>query len=331
MKELRDGTRFILVASPSDFTNNEWKQRMGNDFVPPPPVHNDYALMKVLFMLRSIAGRKDKKTVKVNLFKYEQPLTPINFSGLKDTDIIFIVGHGDPSGLYALGPDSSKNTLRLVELLTKDGGLITKRKDKKIIILLLSCRAGLGLHKGLSRKLSSALGRDVTVGGAQGFTFGSIRTSYLAQNEVLIRGIPWFMEYEKSIRKNEAENETSAREGKTITIDGKKNEINAFMDVKKAIEKEMKELIAKLQSTEVNNALDEIDKKFRSNWLSLLQTQFEHYALAKKRSNLEFDMWFDLITDGYVWTNGNLTTDQAVDAHLTGDVKPSDAGLSSIR
>ncbi len=322
------GTRYIAVASPSDITNEEWKKRQGADYVPPLPVYNDYALMKVLYMLR-LTGKTTR--VRVNAFKWENPLVPLDFSGLQDSDTIFIVGHGDDKGLYALGPDGKDNAPRLVKILTKDGNLKTKRKDKKIMIHLLSCRAGLGFHKGLARNLYKELGSDVTVGGARGFTFGSVRTSYLAQNEVLIKGLPWLMEYPKSIKQKEAEKETSAREGKTITYDGKKKEIDAFKDEKKLIENQMKDIITKLKSTEVNNALDEVENKFRSDWLGLMRSQFELYAAAKKRSNLEFDMWYDLITDGYVWTNGAKTTDQEVNSLLNGFLSPSDAGLTSIK
>ena len=47
--------RYIAVASPSDLTNEEWKKKAQRDrveYVPPKPVFRDYALMKVLYMLR---------------------------------------------------------------------------------------------------------------------------------------------------------------------------------------------------------------------------------------------------------------------------------------
>ena len=62
---------------------------------------------------------------------------------------------------------------RLVRILTGDGNLKKLRKGKKITILLLSCRAGLGFHKALAKRLSKALSIETTVGGAEGFTFGS--------------------------------------------------------------------------------------------------------------------------------------------------------------
>ena len=76
-------------------------------------------------------------------------------------------------------------------MLTKDGNLKTKRQGKEIIICLLSCRAGLGLHKTIARKLFNKLGGtiDVKVAGAKGFTFGSIRTSSDQQNEVPLSGL----------------------------------------------------------------------------------------------------------------------------------------------
>src|SRR6476659_1343859 len=186
MTDITRASRFITVVEPSTLTDDEWKKIDPNVRLR-PPVHKDYALMKVLYML----GIKDKKTrYPIHLFKYEKPLTPLDFSTLQESDVIFIVGHGDDRGLYALGPDSKTGTDRLIEIMTKDGNLKTKRKDKEIIIMVLSCRAGLGLYKGVARRLTTELGRDVTVGGAIGFTFGSPRTSYLAYNEVLIRGIP---------------------------------------------------------------------------------------------------------------------------------------------
>ena len=51
--------------------------------------YNDYALMKVLYMLRFW-----DKTTRVHAFKWEDPLSPVDFSGLEDNDMIFIVGHG---------------------------------------------------------------------------------------------------------------------------------------------------------------------------------------------------------------------------------------------
>jgi hypothetical protein len=320
-------TRFIAVACPSQLTNDEWKKaRPSRDL--PPPVYNDYALMKVLYTLRLMSS---STRVHVNAFQYDRPLTPLDFSGLQDSDVIFIAGHGDDKGLYAMGPNASRGVDRLVDILTADGNLKKRREGKKITILLLSCRAGLGFHKGLARRLAKKLSIDTIVGGAQGFTFGSIRAGWTAHNEVLIRGIPWFMEYPASIKLREAENETSAREGKTITYDGKKHEIERFLNDKRELEKGLKEVVQQLRSTEVNKALDEIDTRFRSRWLGLLRAQFELYALAKKRSNLEFDMWFDNILDGYLWTDARKTTDREVAALLAGTLAPADGGLTCTR
>jgi hypothetical protein len=53
--------------------------------------------------------------------------------------------------------------------------------------------------------------------------------------------------------------------------------------------------------------------------------------LAKRQSNLEFDMWFDKITDGYLWTDAKKTTDQEVAALLAGTLAPADGGLTCTR
>jgi hypothetical protein len=71
-----------------------------------------------------------------------------------------------------MGPDARGGMDRLVDILTADGNLKKLRTDKKIVILLMSCRAGLGFHKALARRLSKKLSIDTTVGGAQCFTFG---------------------------------------------------------------------------------------------------------------------------------------------------------------
>ena len=233
--DLSRATRFITVACPSQLTNKEWK-RADPSRALPLPVYKDYALMKVLYTLR----RRNLNTpVHVNAFQYEKPLTPLDFTFLRDSDVIFIAGHGNEKGLYTMGPNTSDGMDRLVEILTADGNLERHRRGKEIIIMLLSCRAGLGFHKGLARRLARRLSIDTIVGGAQGFTFGSIRTGPTACNEVLVRGIPWVMEYPGSIPLREAENETSAREGKTITYDGKRTEIERFLNDKRALEKAM--------------------------------------------------------------------------------------------
>lgn len=166
------------------------------------------------------------------------------------------------------------------------------------------------------------------MGGAQGFTFGSVRSTWTARNEVLIRGIPWVMEYPGSIKLADAENETSARESKTITYDGKRTEIEQFLSEKKALEDSMTALVKKLRSTEVNGALDEIDARFRAEWTGMLQSQFELYSTAKRRSTVEFDMWFDHISDGYLWADSKKTTGREVGALITGRLVPAGAGLT---
>jgi hypothetical protein len=88
----------------------------------------------------------------------------------------------------------------------------------------------------------------------------------------------------------------------------------------------MKAIVQQLRSTEVNKALKELATQSGSQWPDLLQEQFVLYFLsAKGRSNLEFDMWFDNPADGYLWTDARQTTDEAVEALLTGNVVPVDA------
>jgi hypothetical protein len=325
--DLSRATRFITVASPSQLTNDEWKRADPRRALP-LPVYKDYALLKVLYTLRH---RPFNTPVHVNAFQYEKPLTPLDFTFLRDSDVIFIAGHGNETGLYTMGPDARRGVDRLVDILTADGNLERHRRGKEIIIMLLSCRAGLGFHKGLARRLARRLSIGTIVGGAQGFTFGSTRTGPTACNEVLIRGLPWVMEYPGSIPLREAENETSGREGKTITYDGKRTEIERFLNDKRALETAMKEVVQKLRSTEVNRALDEIASRFRSRWFDLLRAQFQLYGLAKSRSNLEFDMWFDNITDGYLWADSRRTTDREVAAQLAGALAPADGGLTCTR
>jgi hypothetical protein len=343
MPDLHNATRYIAVAGPSNDANQAWTnwyQQVNGVFTPRPPVHQDYALMKVLYMLGLKADNNAgiptgiRGRTFVHLMTGAAADPPLDFSGLRDSDVIFIAGHGNSSGLYEMGPDANKGMKRLLDVLTKDGNLQKKRANKKTIILLLSCRAGLGFHKSLAHELWKSIGIDVTVGGALGFTFGSMRTFSMAQNEVLIQGIPWHMEYEGSIKLADAEKMTSAREGKEITIAGKQNEISAFMTKKGALENEMKTLIGKLQSTEVNKALDELVNQFPTKWMALIREQFEFYSRAKVESNLEFDMWYNLLKhaeDAYVWTNENLTTDQEVDTLLANNIDPRDTGPTSTR
>jgi hypothetical protein len=328
MVDIWKATRYIAVAGPSDFTNGEWKKAKP-DFVPRPPVYQDYALLKVLYRLRRTS--LEPPALKVHHFQYDETPAPLDFSHLQDSDAIFIAGHGDNKGLYAMGPNADKGMDRLVTLLTGDGNLKKLRTGKSIVVMLLSCRAGLGMHKALARRLSKRLSIDVTVGGAQGFTFGSNRTGMLGMNEVLIRGIPWLMEYETSITKEEAEKQTSAREGKTITWEAKKAEIEAFLVNKKGLENAFKDVVGQLRSTEVNAALDEIESRFGTRWSEAMQEQFELYALAKNRSKLDFDMWYDLITEGYVWTDGHSVTDAQATTLLAGSMTPLTKDLGSTR
>lgn len=323
MTDIHSATRYIAVASPSDFINGE---RGENN----RPVYEDYALMKVLTMLglnaKNINGLPTQigpPRIPVHSFEWKEPepFVHLDFSGLKDSDVIFIAGHGNPEGLYAMGRRSEKGMERLIKILTHDGNLKLKRENKKIIIVLLSCRAGLGFHKSLARKLSRALNINVTVGGALGFTFGSMQTFCLGLNEVLPIGLPWYMEY-RIPPLEEAEAHTSAREGKDITFERKKNEILAFQAKAKNLEQEMTAVINQLTTKEVNQALAELDLKFRSKWLALIRSQFELYARSKTQSDLEFDMWYNLVSQGYVWTNGELVTDQQANALLTGDLDP---------
>ena len=328
MVDLYKGTRFITVAETSDFVNKMWK--LVPFYTPPPPLHKDYALMKVLSRLR----RETSKTrYRVHAFKREQTITPIDFSTLKDSDVIFIVGHGNQNGLYAMGPILNDATDALVKLLTGDGNLKSKRAGKDITILLLSCRAGFGFHKVVARRLSLELGRDLNVGGAIGFTFGSIMTTVTALNEVLIKGIPWLIDFPTSIKASEAEKETSKREGKTIRLKDKEKEIKEFKRKKTELEDGFKRIMAQLKSTEVNDALDELEQNInlRDRWWALMEMQFGLYHPAKKESNLEFDMWFDPPHDGYVWTTGKKTTDAEVTEILKGDLELTDDGPISVR
>jgi hypothetical protein len=183
----------------------------------------------------------------------------------------------------------------------------------------------------LATRLGEVLSIKTVVGGATGFTFGSVRTASTGYNEVLIRGIPWYIEYPSTITARDAEIETSRREGKTITIAGKQAQLTAFKQSKEALEDGMKSVATDLRSTEVNAALDEIDARFPVRWRSLLEAQFELYMQARTRSDLEFDMWIQQIDDGYLWTESGATTDREMDALLAGKVKPVAATLTCTR
>ncbi|MFI5593136.1 hypothetical protein ACIA5G_49375 [Amycolatopsis sp. NPDC051758] len=328
MLDVSTASRYIAVAAPGPITDREWKDKIPDDPVS-PPVHKDYALMKVLHTLR----RSDRAFgIRVHPFQHTNPVTPLDFSGLRDSDVIFVVGHGSDEGLYDMGPDAEIGTRRFVDILTGDGNLKRLRQGKGVTILLLSCRAGFGFHKAVAFELSQRIGIDVTVGGSLGFTFGSVRTSKTARNEVLIRGIPWDMEYPNTITRREAEEATSALEGKTITVAGKQAEITRFLDKKTALELRMNDFIQRLQSTEVNAALIELDLRFgRRGWEALLRAQFELYFPARTKSNLEFDMWFGNPPDGYVWTDGRKVTAAEVKAILVGDLTPVTPAKTSTR
>jgi hypothetical protein len=322
MREISRAPRYIAVASPSQDSNEEWNRTW-------PQVSEDYALLKVLFMLRQ---QKNRSPAPINAFQYDKTsLTPLDFSGLNDAHVIFIVGHGDFNGLYAMGPNRTKGMERLIRILTGDGNLKKRRLGKSVTIVLLSCRAGLGLHGVLARDLAQAIGIKVTVVGAVGFTFGTANTDETGFNSVLIKGIPWWMEYENSIEPDDAEEETSKREGKTITIAGKKKEIKAFKDGKTKLEDELKKVVGKLKETEVNAALDEIETKYRDRFVELVIMQSSYYQSARGRGGLGFDMWFKTIPDAYRWVNSSQVTDDMVTNLLSADWPPPGPGQSLTR
>lgn len=294
-----------------------------------PPIHQDYALIKVLYNLR----RHNNSNTFVNHIQWTGRQAPLNFTALAEDDVIFIAGHGNEQGLYAMGPNDHRdpkkreelrvrNMDRLIDILTRDGSLKKKSRarpsSKPLTIVLLSCRAGVGFHVVLARRLYKTLGRDLTVHGAVGFTFGSPRTLSLARNEVLIYGLPWYMEYEKSIDLKTAEEATSNREKSSITYKRKKKEIEEFRDVlKKDLEDKMKALVGKLKSTEINKALDELFTNYSRDWGTLVSAQFDLYFTAKVSHNLEFDMWWNDLLQGYVSTNGSSIRDQDVNRFLS--------------
>lgn len=328
MLDVSTASRYIAVAAPGPITDGEWKEKFPDDPVS-PPVYRDYALMKVLYTLRASSRAFG---IPVHSFQHTVPVTPLDFSGLRDTDVIFVVGHGSDEGLYDMGPHAEAGMDRFIDILTADGNLKRRREGKGITILMLSCRAGFGYHKALAFRLSQKLSIDVTVGGALGFTFGSIKTSKTARNEVLVRGIPWDMEYPGTITRQEAEDATSALEGKRITVAGKQADITRFLDTKTPLEKAMNAIVQQLTSTEVNQALIELNLRFgRRRWDPLLRAQFELYSQARKRSNLEFDMWFPNVVDGYVWTDGRKVTAAEAAAALKGDLVPVARGYTSTR
>jgi hypothetical protein len=137
------------------------------------------------------------------------------------------------------------------------------------------------------------------------------------------------MEYENSIQPADAEEETSKREGKTITIAGKKEEIKAFKDGKTKIEDELKKVVGRLNETEVNAALDEIEAKHRDRFVELVILQSLHYLSARK--HLGFDMWFKTIPEAYRWVNSSQVTDDMVTNLLSADWPPPGPGQSLTR
>jgi hypothetical protein len=320
MREISRAPRYIAVASPSQDSNREWNRTW-------PPVSEDYALLKVLFMLRQ---QKNRSPAHVHAFRYDKTsLTPLDFSGLDDAHVVFIVGHGDSNGLYAMGPNRIKGMERLIQILTGDGNLKKQRQGKSVTIVLLSCRAGLGLHRALAHELADVIGIRVTVVGAIGFTFGSANTHETGFNSVLIKGIPWWMEYENSIQPADAEKETSKREGEAITIAGKQQEIDAFKDGKTTIEKELKKVVGRLKEAEINAALNEIEAKHRNRFVELVTLQSLHYLSARK--TLGFDMWFRWIPEAYRWVNSRQVTDDMVTNLLSADWPAPGPGLSLTR
>jgi hypothetical protein len=322
MREISRAPRYIAVANSSDDSNKEWGFTR-------PPVYQDYALLKVLFMLRR---QKYRSPARVHPFQYDKAsLTPLDFSGLNDNHVIFIAGHGDSNGLYAIGRNPTEGMKRLISIFTGDGNLKKRRRGNTITIVLLSCRAGLGLHKVLARELAKAIGIEVTVVGALGFTFGSANTDETGFNSVLIKGIPWWMEYEKSITPGDAEKETSKREGKTITIAGKQKEIDAFKKGKGKLEDALIDVVDKLTAAEVNAALDEIQAKHRDRFVELVIMQSSYYMTSRARGGLGFDMWFEKIPDAYQWVNSSQVTDDMVTSLLSADWPPPGPGQSLTR
>lgn len=310
---------FIIVASCSKQIIAEWKKI--NPRFNAPDLHQDYALLKVLYHLR----RYNSSNTFVNHIQWTGSQAPLNFNALTQDDIIYIAGHGNEYGLYAMGPnlkesDRIKNMDRLIDILTRDGSLKKKvgaRKEaNNLKVILLSCRAGLGFHGVMALRLYNVLGKDLTVEGAIGFTFGSPRTLSLAYNEVLIKGLPWHMEYPGSITLKEAEQETSSLEKKSITYKRKKKEIDAFVKAKTDIETKMKALVGKIKNTEINKALDELFTNHNIPWGTLVSNQFDLYSAAKLSSSLEFDMWFPKIYDGYVRIAGSSVWAQGINIFL---------------
>jgi hypothetical protein len=301
----------IAVCEASAQVNEEWakyKKERGEDFTPFPPAHQDYALMKVLSQLRQYKRQK----AWIQTFRHEAG-SSINFTSLQKDDTIYIVGHGNQYGLKALGVFTSANKKenmdRFFKLLTADGSLKKKSKTMPIKIMLLSCRSGLGLDVLVVDRLRKDFGQsaEISVGGAIGFTFGSPRTLSTARTEVLIHGIPWYIEYPESISKEKADEITRNREkNSSLSYDAKIKEITEFVKAKEALEKKFKDMIKKLKSTEVNKALDELYKDFQKQWDDTMTDQFNLYFNAKTASKLEFDMWWGDIEEPYRWVDSSF-------------------------
>ena len=133
------------MAQSTDFVDRERGRQLAR-------INRDYALLKVLYLLRRMNGiaavpAPASKKINVQTLAYDDaaPSGP-DFSTLADTDTIYVAGHGTHEGLYALGTTTEDCVERFVQLFTMSGTLQAKRKNKTINILLLSCRAGLGLH-----------------------------------------------------------------------------------------------------------------------------------------------------------------------------------------
>jgi len=300
---------FIIAASCSPEIIKEWRRVWNRPFVS-PEIHHDYALMKVLYYLRS----HNNANTYIDHIQWTGRQPPLNFNKLTTDDTIYLVGHGDPQGLFAMGPNRKDNMKRLLAILLGDGSLQRKMKAKAdpYKIVILSCRSGLGFSFELGKLLYNLTGKDVITEGAVGYTFGSPRTSSLTYNEVLIWGLPWWMEKRWQYNLKKAEQATSNREGKSITYYRKKTEINAFIKAKNVMEDNMKTLINKIKNTEVNKALDELYTNHNKNWGTLVNNQFHLYSTAKVNANLEFDMWFGNMADGYVQRPGSSISDKAL-------------------
>jgi hypothetical protein len=322
-------TRFILVAQPTTSIENEWNRTFNR-------INRDYALLKVLYVLRRLNGitpvpAPTGTKINIQMLAYDgnAPSGP-DFSTLADTDTIYVVGHGTPEGLYALGPDADTNVERFVTLFTMNGTLQAKRKNKRIDIQLLSCRAGLGLHKCIARELFNKTGIETNVCGAIGFTFGSWETGMVGLNEVVVPGIPSWMEY-RDVSKSQAESLTSAYEGTPITIDSRQSQITNFSNAADALTTKMQDVASALSNTEVNALIDEIEANHNEAWRELIEEQFVLYARAKTASDLGFSMWFPHVSDGYVWVNSNDVTDAQVKSILVGQLPLTNGGVTSIR